>query len=130
MGAQTDAALTFVAAAFELGLPLTIVVLCVRRPGLRSALLVPLGALTPLVLFLLYCWAGSLSVPPNAEARWAAGAVWEMSFAPYVVIAAIGFAVALVKVPKGLVTRYLVGCGATGAVAATAFFLPRALAAA
>jgi hypothetical protein len=106
----------YLAAAFELGVPVALGFLAAVRPTLRKWVVVVLGALTPLLLSLAVT-----AVRHFAFAQEEAGfAIWEMwltSFYPYLGCLAFGSALGLLKVPTGLSARYILGLAPTAVLA-------------
>ena len=98
----------YLAAAFEVGIPVALVFLGAFRPSLRKWVVVVLGALTPLLLSF-----GVTGVRHFVFAQEEAGfAIWEMwltSFLPYAACFAVGSALGLLKGPTGLSARYILG---------------------
>ena len=106
-----DETLTFVAITIELGLPVALVTLFVHRPTARRRVVVMLGSVTPAILFYL----SGAAIAMFGSGRWdlwAFGAMWEMTLAPYIAIALVGWALCMLPRPNHLVGRYCVGLGA------------------
>ena len=88
--------LTVGAAVVELGIPVACAWRWARHPASRSGLAVVLGAVTPWLVFYLWATIASMTTP-GAESRWAAAAMWEMTFVPY--LATLGIAAVLAQAP-------------------------------
>lgn len=98
----------YLAAAFELGVPVALVFLGAFRPSLRKWVVVVLGALTPLLLSLAVTGVRHF-VFAEEEAGFAIWEMWLTSFLPYVACFAAGSGLGLLKVPTGLPARYILG---------------------
>ena len=104
---MSDDKLTIGAAFFELGLPVVLVWLCFRYESRRRLLVPIIGAITPLLLFLV---VGSVVEFLSSEAQssmwWA---VFLMSLFVYLLLALVGLVLGVVLTPSvGLRKRF--GC--------------------
>lgn len=100
--------LTAGCALVELGLPVALLLASRTRERLRSKAVVVLGAVSPLVALYAHVLVRQLA-DPGVDRRWAFGAVWVMTFLPYVACVLLGVALAFVPRPTHLGARYLLG---------------------
>lgn len=105
MNTQTN---TYLAAAFELGVPVVLAFLGAVRPPIRKWVVVVLGALTPLLLSLAVTSVRHF-VFAQEEAGFAIFEMWLTSFLPYVACLVFGSALGLLRLPTGLSARYILG---------------------
>ena len=110
-----DALLTAACLAVELGTPLALAWLWLSRRRRRPRLAVVFGAITPLSALHLGIVLSSL-VGPSDAGRWSSGAVWVMTFVPYLLCVAGGAALSLLPRPAHLVPRYLLGAAVPAAL--------------
>lgn len=105
MNTQTN---IYLAAAFELGLPVALAFLGAFRPALRKWVVVVLGALTPILLSFAVTGVRHFAFAQE-EAGFAIWEMWLTSFLPYVACLGLGCALGLLRVPAGLSARYILG---------------------
>lgn len=105
MNTQTN---TYLAAAFELGVPVVLAFLGAVRPPIRKWVVVVLGALTPLLLSLAVTGVRHFAFAQE-EAGFAIWEMWLTSFLPYVACLVFGSALGLLRLPTGLSARYILG---------------------
>jgi len=103
-----DMLLTIGAMALELGVPAACIALFRSRPATRPRVVVVLGAAAPWLLFYGSVLVG-LALGPASGARWAAAAMWAMSFIPYAVWVGAGIAASFAPRPRHLALRFLAG---------------------
>lgn len=102
---MSEEALIFGAVAFELGLPVLLVLLAVYVPSLRALSISVLGAITPLLV--VYLALGVFHVMDPIDSDWAFSAVWLMTFFAYLLLVAVGLFLGFWRKPRGLVARYV-----------------------
>lgn len=98
----------YLAAAFQLGLPVALALLAAAVPATRRWAVVVLGALTPLLLSFAVTSVRHLGLGQE-EAGYAFFEMWLTSFLPYLACAALGAALGFVPRPAGLSARYILG---------------------
>ena len=109
---MSDHTLSVAAASIELGVPLLLLVSCVFAPSARLRSVIVLGATSPLLAAYGYVLVGYYVVQ-NEQLGWAVGAMWIMSFVPFVACAFLGAAMSFTKRPTNPSARYLVGASAS-----------------
>lgn len=112
----SDKYLTILAAAFEVGLPLSLCFLYIRTPKLRPRIVVLLGALSPFFLFYAVVVARFLFTAPGKESAWAFSAVWLMTLIPYLACLLAGAILCFAPRPTRLWTRYFLGLSSVLAI--------------
>ena len=100
---------TIGAGSIEIGIPLAVAVAFWRVPKLRSRLVVLFGALTPPLVSYLSIVISYLQNSADRDARWAFGAVWEMSLLPYIATIGVGLALSCLGWPQRMPLRYALG---------------------
>ncbi len=105
---MNDDTTMLLAASFELGVPITLALIAALRPTLRKWIVVVLGSITPLLLFYVVTGIRYFAFTDTGAAL-AFEPMWAMSFVPYIACLAIGCAIAMVRVPRGLSARYILG---------------------
>jgi hypothetical protein len=105
MDTQTN---IYLAAIFELGVPVVLAFLGAVRPATRKWVVVVLGSLTPLLLSLAVTGIRYF-VFAQEEAGFAVWEMWLTSFLPYVASLVFGSALGLLRFPTGLSARYILG---------------------
>ena len=106
---MNDSHLTYLAAALELGSLAMVAGLFWFFPALRHRLAVLIGALVVPMLLYLAVFIQLVTSPAEASVQWVASAVWEMTFAPFVVTLLIGVALAFVPRPTRVGWRIALG---------------------
>lgn len=104
---MTDHSLTIASALFELSVPVAIAIAFVRVPATRKPVAVVLGAITPLVAAYACVALGYLLAPQ--ENVWAVGAMWVISFVPFLACAVIGALLAFIDRPNHPFARFVMG---------------------
>jgi hypothetical protein len=103
-----DVLLSLGALALELGMPLSLAFLWIKRPQLRSRIVVLLGSITPFLV--LYAWVATGYIGARTrDNQWALYAMWLMSLLPFVLCTIIGAAIGFLRWPLHLVARYIMG---------------------
>jgi hypothetical protein len=108
---MTEQQLNAGAILIELGSFVAILSVAVHSPGLRSRLIVLLGAVAPLLCAYAYVTARYVAFP-GTEYDWSFGAMWLMSFWPYIGCVVIGVFLSFLKMPINLAARFLMGLAA------------------
>lgn len=103
---MTDTQLTIGAALVEIGVPVALVITLFIAPRFRPLCYSILGSVTPLLFAYFSTIVSTWGVTDPAE-RWAVGAMWSMSFFPYLVVLVIGVLLGLSRRPKRSVSRFL-----------------------
>ena len=98
----------YLAASFELGVPIVLSFLGALRPAMRKWVVVVLGALTPILLSLAVTSARHFALAQE-EAGFAVWEMWLTSFLPYVACLVFGSALGLLRFPTGMSARYILG---------------------
>lgn len=98
----------YVAGAFELGVFVALALLAALWPSARKWAVVVLGALTPLVLSLAVTSVRHLLLGQE-EAGFIFREIWLTTLLPYAGCLVFGAALGLLRVPRGLPARYILG---------------------
>ncbi len=106
----------YLAAAFQLGLPVVLALVAATVPVTRRWVVVVLGALTPLLLSFAVTTVRHLGLGEE-EAGWAFHEMWLTSVVPYVACLTLGAALGMLRMPASLSARYILGLAPTAAVA-------------
>jgi len=106
---MSDSDLTYLAAIFELGLPIALAIVCAKMPTAQRVLTPVLGAISPILLAYLAVTASHM-LAASADTEFAFGAMWVMSFLAYAALSVIGLVVGLTLNQKyGNKARYWFG---------------------
>lgn len=100
--------IVYLAAAFELGTPVVLGILLALYPAARKWGVVVLGAITPVLLSLVATSVGHL-VFKQEEAGFIFIEIWMASLIPYAACLGFGVVAGLLRMPRGLPARYIMG---------------------
>lgn len=102
----TDTQLTIGAMLVEIGVPIAVSVTLFVAPKFRPFCYSILGSVTPLLFGYLSTIVSTWNIEDPAE-KWAVGAMWVMSFFPYVISLTVGVSLGLSSIPKHSVARFV-----------------------